>query len=196
MSDNVTSSPILARFASIVTSKRARWVILALWIVVLAALTPVASRLSDVVNNDAVTFLPEGAESAQVATLLDTFDNGDTLLAVIVYQRSGGLTAEDMATIAFDQERLGEAFGGVEISPAIPSEDGQAVIVNMELVDDDETIVERVELLRETVTSDVDGLDVKVTGPAGFTVDFADIFEGIDTTLLLATATVVTILLL
>jgi RND superfamily putative drug exporter len=81
-------------------------------------------------------------------------------------------------------------------SPPIPSEDGKAlqVVVPLDGTDGD-AIITSVEAMRESVRS-ADGLDVYVAGIAGLNADLFVAFEGIDTTLLLATATVVIVILL
>jgi putative drug exporter of the RND superfamily len=187
---------VLDRYASLVTRRRAKWVILVAWIVLLAAVSPLAAKLGDVIDNDAVTFLPEGTESVQVAQVRDDFENGDSVTAVVVYQRDDGLTENDFAIIETDRQAIAEVFPGVPVTEPIPSEDGLAAIYNVILPDRGDPTLEDIELLRETVSEDSGGLQIKVTGPAGFLVDLVDVFEGIDTTLLIASAIVVTILLL
>lgn len=188
---------ILKTYASLITARRAKWVILVAWIVVLAIVSPLAGRLGDVVDNDAVTFLPEGAESSQVSVLQGEFANGDDLNAVIVYQREDGLTPADFELVETDRQAIAEAFPDYPVTETIVSDDGRALIFNMAFVnDDDDAVVEDLDQLRELIESEVEGLNVKVTGPAGFLRDLVSVFDGIDTTLLAATATVVTILLL
>lgn len=193
---NGTSSRVFVRFSELITARRAKWIILAFWILLVGALTPVSSKLSDVINNDSVTFLPENAESAQVAVLQDTFQSEDEIMAVIVYARETGLTDADLATIDGDRTALSTLFPNAPVSEPIPSQDGRAALVNIELANPDNTADDQVDLIRETVTRDIDGLSVHVTGPAGFLTDLVSVFAGIDTRLLLATAAVVTMLLL
>ncbi len=62
---------------------------------------------------------------------------------------------------------------------------------------DDDQLATDVETLREVVSTDLpDGLEAKVTGPAGIGVDLGEVFEGINGRLLGAAAIVVAVLLL
>ncbi len=57
-------------------------------------------------------------------------------------------------------------------------------------------LIEAVDSIRETVSDAApDGLEVKVTGPAGYSADASAAFEGINSTLLFATALLVFVLL-
>jgi RND superfamily putative drug exporter len=56
----------LRRLASVVTGRRAKWVVLAVWIVAVFVLTPVGSKLGDVTTDDTESFLPASAESTEV----------------------------------------------------------------------------------------------------------------------------------
>ena len=61
---------------------------------------------------------------------------------------------------------------------------------------EEEILIEAVEDVRELVRMDLPpGLEVEVTGPAGFSADASKAFEGINSTLLLATAGLVFVLL-
>ena len=187
---------IADRLAALVTGRRAKWVILVAWIVVLAVASPLAARLGDVTNNDAVTWLPESAESAQVARLNDRFDAGDASTAMVVYHREGGITADDQAAIEETRGAVASAFPDAELSPPIPSEDGEVLFYTLPLTGERSEIEEDVKALREILAGPPEGLEVAVTGPAGISVDLSGVFDGIDTTLLLASASVVTVLLL
>ena len=62
---------------------------------------------------------------------------------------------------------------------------------------DDAVVDEAVEAMRDVVSADTpDGLTVKVTGPAGLSVDLGKVFEGINGRLLVSAAIVVAVLLL
>ena len=187
---------ILDTFANLITRKRAKWLILVAWIVIIGLASPIGAQLSDVVDNDPVTFLPQGAESLQVAELDDEFPSADSVTAVIVYQRDAGLTADDFVTVAGDQTAILTAFPDDPQGSAIPSEDGRTVFFTVQLPNDEQTAADETKKIRTLVTDNIEGLQVKVTGPAGFLTDLTDVFDGIDTTLLLATATVVAVLLL
>ncbi|HEY8447274.1 MAG TPA: MMPL family transporter [Thermomicrobiales bacterium] len=203
-SDPRSASPpdrggFLSRLAGIPAGRRTKWIVLVVWLVVLAAVSPFAGKLSEVEENETSAWLPESAESLKVHNLLAEFPEGETFPAVIVYYREEGLTDADRARIEADRQTLVDLYPEAPASPAIPSEDGKAVIITVPFPSQNNEQLERandaVEEIRDTLVEG-DGLQIKVTGPAGFTHDLANVFSGIDSTLLLATASVVTVLLL
>ncbi len=86
----------MSALASFVTGRRTKWVVVALWIVAVAALTPVGAKLVDETQDDTASFLPESAESTEVVEILDEeFDAGETTQGLLIYHREGGLTPAD-----------------------------------------------------------------------------------------------------
>lgn len=190
---------VASRFARFITGRTSKWLVLAIWIVTLAGVSPFAAKLTDVQNNETETWLPENAESLVVAQLQENFPNADTVPAVIVYHRASGLTDGDWQTIERDRAVLTERFPEWPASPAISAEDGLTALFTVPIVEiDDENVSNDTKTIRSLITNGdgTDGLQVKVTGGAGFQTDLLTIFEGIDLTLLAASATVVAILLL
>ena len=57
--------------ASFVTGRRTKWVVLAFWIVLAFAFSPLGAKLADETQDDTASFLPESAESTEVVELLD-----------------------------------------------------------------------------------------------------------------------------
>ena len=123
---------------------------------------------------------------------------GGDLPAVVVYARDGGITASDRKEVGRDREELSGFVGGErKVEDPAPSQDGEALALSVPLRpgEDDGALAEKVEEVRRIVGEDAPGgLAVQVTGPAGTAADRA--LEGVDATLLLATITVVTLLLL
>jgi putative drug exporter of the RND superfamily len=80
----------------------------------------------------------------------------------------------------------------------ICSEDGNAAIVTAYLKGDGEgdTILDPLQFWRDTVSDPGGGLEVKITGGAGYAADAIEVFEGINGTLLLAAVTLVIVLLI
>ncbi|MGI9823187.1 MMPL family transporter [Agromyces sp. Marseille-Q5079] len=143
--------------------------------------------LSDVVVNDQAQFLPASSESAEVQDLQAGFRGDESIPAIVVYARDGGLTDADATAIAADAEAFAAVDGVVEdgVSPAVESEDGAAVEVFVQIDADAETKEVVGELRDQVASTSVDGLEGAVTGPAGFTTDLSDAFAGIDGLLLL-----------
>ena len=80
----------------------------------------------------------------------------------------------------------------------ICSEDGKAAIVTAYIKGDgeSETVLDPVQFWRDTVSDPGGGLEVKITGGAGYGADAIEVFEGINGTLLLAAVTLVIVLLI
>ncbi len=93
------------RAARLVCGRRVKWLILALWLVVLAVAAPQAGKLMDAEKNDASAWLPSSAESTKVVEESRAF-LPQNATAVVVYNRPGGLTSADRTAIGSDVARL------------------------------------------------------------------------------------------
>ncbi|MGH8870312.1 MAG: MMPL family transporter [Actinomycetes bacterium] len=186
--------------ASWVVGRRTKYLVLVFWFVVIAAAGPLAGQLTDVQENEAKSWLPGNAESTQALDLQNAFVSENTIPAVVVYERSGGLADADRAAIADDAETWAAlpSLDGKVTGP-VPSEDGEAaqVIVPLNLGSDGwEKAGDVVDDMLRDARGGPAGLSVHVTGPAGAAADSAEAFDGIDTSLLLAAVTVVVVILL
>lgn len=190
-------------------------VVLVLWVALAGAGGPLVGQLSSVQDNDQASFLPEDAESTRVSEQLADFDADATLPLIIAVEGEGSL---DRATLGeleswakeLPQQEPASAPGTVadrlasERIPVIPSEDGEAALAVLTLDADaveetvDETAVSDllVEDLRAELGPDLEGVEVSVTGPAGFSADLGEAFAGIDGLLLLVALAVVLVILL
>ena len=182
-----------------VRARRALWGvlgILALWLVVGGVAGPFAGKLGEVATNDNSSFLPASAESTEALDLQERFAEQDRSTGVVVWERPSGLTAADRAQVARQVEELRSVPSVTEVSPPIPAEDGQALQAVVIIGDTEETVlIAATDRIREIVEGG-DGLGAYLTGPAGLLSDLIGAFEGIDTTLLLATGGVVILILL
>ena len=188
------------RIASIPAGRRAKWVVLAFWVVVLAIAGPLAGKLTSVQKNDTVNWLPGSAESTQVYKLAGPFQNPDEVPAVVVYQRASGITAADQAAATADAKTFG-TFDLVDRAVVGPvrSKDGRALelLVPVNLgANGWNKLPAFVKDVGEKAAPHAAGLTVYVTGPAGVSADFAKAFAGIDGALLYAALAVVIIILL
>ncbi len=99
----------MSALASFVAGRRTKWVTVAIWIVLVAALAPLGAKLADETQDDTTSFLPESAESTEVVEILDEeFGSGETTQGLIVYYREGGLTEADKEKIETDASALNE----------------------------------------------------------------------------------------
>ncbi|HVX45820.1 MAG TPA: MMPL family transporter, partial [Mycobacteriales bacterium] len=185
--------------AGLITGRRTKWIVLVFWLAVVAAAGPLAGKLSGVEDNESSAWLPGNAESTKVLDLQGTFQSPNTLAAVIVYDRSGGLTAADKQKGVQDAK----AFAGVgdidgKITGPEISTDGVAmrttVPVNLgkDGWDKAPDLVDKI----KKIAGGSSGLTVNVTGPAGSASDSGKAFQGIDGTLLYSAGAVVIIILL
>ena len=180
--------------------RRTKWLVLAFWVVVVALAGPLAGKLTDVQDNDTVNWLPGSAESTQVFRLTAAFRNPDEVPAVVVYERTGGITAADRAAAAADARTFArlDLVDGKVVGP-IPSDDGQALEVVVPIVlgsDGWNKLPTLVDDMTVRAAPHEPGLTMHVTGPAGVNADFAKAFQGIDGTLLYSALAVVIVILL
>ncbi|MEU0164589.1 MMPL family transporter [Streptomyces iakyrus] len=190
--------------AHLVCGRRAKWLVLVFWVVVLFIAAPFAMKLADAQDNDAASWLPGSAESTQVLEISEDF-RPEQIPAVVIYARESGLTAQDRAEIAEDVSQLKQLrdhgiIGEQTRGPVFDRQtDPRAAQVFVPIMMDEEgweRISPAVESIRDDVGTGGDGLSVHITGPGGTSADFAEAFEGIDSTLLFAAMTVVIVMLL
>lgn len=178
---------------------RRRWLwpalLVLVWLAVGGPLGAFQGKLSGVQENDNAAFLPAGAESTRVMELQQRFAEQDVIPAVVVYERTSGLTPADESAVGADVAAFG-ALDGVlgGVSPPIPSQDGQAlqviVPIDANLGDGITDVVDEIRVIAEDA-----GPDSFVTGPAGILGDFVVAFGSIDGLLVLVAAAVVAVIL-
>jgi RND superfamily putative drug exporter len=187
----------------VVTGRRGKWLVLAIWLIAAFALFPVGSKLSDVTSDDTESFLPASAESTEVVRLLDhDFPQGETDTAIVVYKRA------DQQKIASDAQRI-QAAGKSKIDlveaaqvpfapkspPNLVSENGDVATAIYTTPTDFEKEADWGQAIRDITDTGTGGMQVFVTGGVGFATDAHDVFSNIDTKLLLATVLLVLVLL-
>ncbi|MEV0530669.1 MMPL family transporter [Kitasatospora sp. NPDC050463] len=186
--------------AALPCGRRSKWVVLALWLVLLVVAGPLAGKLTDAEDNQASSWLPGNAESTLVLNEQRAFQPVDTAQAVVVYQRDGGITPADRVEAARDATAFATAphVVGPVVGPVL-SADGRAMqtIVPVDIGTGGwQDLRPAVDSMRATAADGSLGMTTHVTGPAGVGADQAEAFAGIDGTLLAATISVVIVLLL
>jgi putative drug exporter of the RND superfamily len=179
-----------------------KWIVLVLWLAVLAVFGPLAGQLSSVENNEQASWLPSDAESVEVIALAQPFQARGEVPTIVVYEKAGGFDQADLAVIADHAQRFA-ALDLVEsdvVGPVLsrePTPEAARVIVPVKAGDD---IMEKlpgvVDQLRGIAGDSAGGMAVHVTGPGGMAADQANAFAGIDGTLLFAALAVVIVMLL
>lgn len=175
---------------------RGKWVVVGLWIIAVMALGPLAGKLGEVEDSSSNAFLPRGAESAQVNTELERFrSEGDIMPAVVVYTE--GTASDRTGKAAADQRDFQElAAPGQEVSAPVAARDGEALLTVVPLAQQNELFVALDEIREITRANAPPRVEAHVGGPAGSLQDSVAVFDDIDGTLMMASAVVVTLLLL
>ena len=188
----------VGRLAALPCGRRTKWLVLVFWLAVLAVTGPLAGKLMGAEKNDAAAWLPTSAESTQVLNLGERFQNSDEIPALVVYERTTGITPADQAAVAADVRDYA-AIKGVDqqVVGPIPSKDGQALQVVVPVNSGSggwQTVAQAVDRMR--VIAGDDSITYYVTGPGGLAADESSAFQGIDGTLLYAALAVVIVILL
>jgi RND superfamily putative drug exporter len=187
------------RIAGLAAGRRSKFLVLAVWLVAMFAVGPLAGKLADVQENELVGWLPGSAESTQVADRSQAFQSDSVFTAVVVYERTSGVTAADTAAATADVRDLSALQGAARVTGPVPARDGQAlqVIVPVDLGDEPfEKVVDTRDRIAELTAPESGGPSVSITGPLADAADSADAFAGIDGVLLMGTVLVVIVLLL
>ncbi len=179
-----------------------RWVlpliVILLWLLVGGPLGSFAGRLAEVQENDNSSFLPSSAESTKALDVLVDFQDQETIPTTLVFERAGGLTAEDLTAIEDLSTEVADVEGVVEggVGPIIESDDGTAAqVVVQVLAEDGEQVESAVTDLRVVLEDAPDGLTALVGGQGGVLGDFIEAFGAIDGLLLLVALSVVFLIL-
>ncbi|MCX2947220.1 MMPL family transporter [Lentzea sp. NEAU-D7] len=164
-------------------------VLLVVWLALGGFTGPYAGKLSEVAENDSSAFLPNSAESTQVAELQKKFQRENAIPAIVVVERVSGLTEED-------KKYLADEVKGFQASPVIPSPNDDQAAQVVVLLDPAKDVKDSIFELRDGTRGAPEGLTVLVTGPAAQVADLVEAFGGIDGLLLLVAGAVVALILL
>ena len=172
------------------------WLGLALWVVAAALLAPLAGRVGEVRSTDPALVLPQNAEVTRaVVRERAAFPGTATPVAVVVYARDSGITTPDRSAVAADRAAFAALSRNHEVGPAATSGDGKALLLSFPIAGDEARAQAVVKQIRNELADTPAGLAVAVTGSAGALADAGEAFAGVETTLLLAAAGVVAVLL-
>ncbi|MEV0714478.1 MMPL family transporter [Asanoa sp. NPDC050611] len=190
---------MLRKALTIPSGRRAKWLVLAVWIAVLVPALMFAGRLGDVEKNDNAAWLPGHAEATQVLDDVRQFQAADTLPAIVVYDRPDGVTEADVAKASADAAAF-VGIDGVVGAPQGPtrSQDGKALQTVVQVRQGAggwSAVREVVDAMGAVGAKDADGLGFHVTGPAGYASDSAAAFGGVGALGMISAVVVVVILL-
>jgi putative drug exporter of the RND superfamily len=212
---------ILIHFVEAVSSRKGRWVTLAVWIIVVGLLSSIFPNVNKVLNNGA-SDLPSNVTSVQAEKVAkEQFPNNTGTPLLLVWYRDGGLTDQDYQLITnlykhLDKDPLSAQnfippLGNVpsQVLKSNASKDGAAIVTPIFMkkkASTDDLAANQTDLksyLRaqksnlnfEKNLSDA-GLHVRFTGPAAIATDATALFGKADVTLLISTILIVLILLI
>jgi putative drug exporter of the RND superfamily len=215
---------VIAALAAAVTGPRGRWVTIAVWLALGIGGFLGRSQIGDVTAAGQTSFLPANAESSEALQALDGSSGkgggAEEVPAVVVFNRKGGLSADDLNSIG----KIGTGLNRLRITGATPivapfsagareplgdvarldrgigpiSRDGEAALVVLAInAADRGAIRDGVTQIRAYLDAHaVPGLHAYVTGPAGIAADLDQVANEAGETLLIATLGLVLILLL
>ena len=177
-----------------------RWIVSALiilaWLAAASFGGPLFGKIDEVSSNDRTAYLPESADATTVQKALDDFLGSDAIPAVVVFAADGDIDEALQADLTTALEDATDVEGILDgSSPVLVSDDGQAAQAFVPIATDGE-VGDVTATLSETLKDSVPaGVDVYVTGPAGFTADLIAGFAGIDGILLLVALLAVLVIL-
>jgi RND superfamily putative drug exporter len=214
---------MLKRISGFAAGRRSKWVVLGIWLLAAFAISPLQSKLQEATKNEPEAFLPRTSEATRVTQLLKhRFPEGRDVPAVLVFASDDGrpLTGAQRARIA-DQVAAATRSGVLKdarppvggalrdrrldaeaIRLGLLSSDRSTAVVLIPMnPEDSEALQQNVDRIRDRIeagrpAAENGGIEAHVTGPAGLSVDAIEVFNSIDGTLLLATVTLVLVLLL
>ena len=196
------------QIAGRLTGPVTKWIVLAFWIVALGVLGSLSAKLVDVQNNEASSWLPGSAESTEVSNELASTVDPNDIPTLVIYYKPSGLTDADRAAIEEQATELGNIDGVVEGTVLTPaqaqqagvggvSEDGQVAVTALTFnfgSDGWNAIPDAADQIRDI--AQIDGVTVHLGGYGGQAADAAEVFSGVDTTLILGALLVVIVILL
>ncbi|TDP97486.1 MMPL family transporter [Labedaea rhizosphaerae] len=197
----------VGRLARIPSGRVGKWVVVALWIVAVAALAPLGGKLSSVEDNQASAWLPGDAESTKAMDVTKNFQANDEVPTILIYEKPSGFTAEELATLGDQVKRLPTVPGvlpqvlGPQPSAEKPAQAAQ-VMLTLKLGGDGgggwDKLPDTIKQIKDIAAPPptMAGATMHVTGPGGNAADQAEAFSGIDGTLLFAAVGVVVVMLL
>ena len=194
------------RLAAAVAGRRSRWVVIGIWVVLLAVSVPLSAKLPDVTSDSTAGFVPSDSQSAEASRLLaERFPGGDTSPILLAYRREGGLSAADRKEIGRHAALASKVpLAGPPVAPFLPrsppglvAEEGDVAFTLVPLrAADERKLRESIEALREIAHSGPPGLTAHATGAPAIESDEMTTREDAEGPLFLVTALLVLTLLI
>src|SRR4051812_40599496 len=191
----------MSRLFTLPAGRRSKYVVLAVVALVYLAAASQAGKFEKAQKNETSSFLPGSAESVKALDAVKRYPGGELAPAVIVFERRSGLTEGDRQRIDATTGKLNASREPLVLEAQKPAyaPDGQAAIVVQPVKPGEgqsDLFQAAAQSIRDRAGGPADGLDVKVTGAAGFSLDAIKVFGNINGTLLGVAALIVLVLLI
>jgi putative drug exporter of the RND superfamily len=191
----------MARLFSLPAGRRAKWVVFVVVLLVFGAAASFSGKFESAQKNETSSFLPGDAESVRALDLVKRYPGGELAPAVIVYERRSGLTGADRRRIAQTVVKLNRNRPPLVLpaQPPVFAPNGKAAIITQPVKPgggDSTAFEDAAQHIRDTIGEPSGGLEVKLTGAAGFSLDAIKVFGNISGTLLFVAAGIVLVLLI
>jgi RND superfamily putative drug exporter len=202
------------QIAGKLTGPVTKWIVLAGILALTVGMSVLGSKLNDVKNNEASSWLPGSAESTKVADELSKDVSPNDIPTLVVYHRASGLTESDFAQMDQQGQEIAKIHGVTKAGvltpnlakalkaqgqnvPDLTSQDGEVAYTYFVFNFGKggwNKIPKPADEIR--ALTKIDGVDVYLGGYGGQASDFASSFEGSHTTLIMLTFLVVIVILL
>lgn len=187
-------------FFDFVTGRKTKFIVLLAWLLVVGALGAKAGQFEKVQTNTSESYLPGSAESLKALELERELPGGERLPGLVVFQRTGGLTAADRREIQKLNAEMKTRPLTDQAGPAtvIFAEDGETATIAVAYTakGEDEVLENNAERLRDLAERAPPGVQAYLTGGIGYGADAQEAFGSLNSTLLFGTAAIVILLLL
>src|SRR3954451_1083203 len=101
------------QIAGKLTGRTTKWIVVVFWLLLAAAASMPSSKLTDVQDNQASSWLPGSAESTKALEKLAPFQSQNDIATVLVYSKDSGLTKADLASIGQKLDQVQQIQGAV-----------------------------------------------------------------------------------
>lgn len=119
------------------TVLRFKWLVLALWLAVAAALMITAPNMEELVRDKGQIDVPDGYSSSEASKLLSSMEGqdgeGKSLSTVVVFHREGGLTTDDLSQAEQALQKMtdnGEQYGVTEVTTHFQTKELESQLVS------------------------------------------------------------------
>ncbi len=180
---------------------RGKFIVLIVAVLFYVGLASQSGKFEGVQKNESSSWLPGDAESLKALEAIQKLPGGELAPAVVVFERPAGLTDADKQRItktkdALNRDRLPLVL---EAQDPVFAPDGKAALIVQPVKPGDavgDAFENGVQSIRDRAGTSSGGLEVKLTGAAGYSLDAIKVFGGVNGPLLYAAATIVLVLLI